>query len=192
MLTIGKWNKNKMIVAPIAAVLLWLVSMICFVFGLSFNQPLTVFGVDMGFWIALIMALCNTAIQLTGNDMKFEDKDWVFLWVWRASYVLGIASNVNTLLKVLGMENWYLEFAVALSFGTIIEVAPEKLIIMWLRQMTKNAEYAPKPNFQPKPQSPQHVLHQPITSNPNYQVRKNEPGKSNHRSIMLGGTSNGK
>jgi hypothetical protein len=158
------WNKNKMSLAPVAAILLWSVSVICFVFGLSFNQPFMIYGFDSSWLIALALSLCNTVIQLVGNDMEFTDKDWVFLWIWRASYVLGVSSNVNSLIQILGIPNVIIEWLVAISLGTIIEVAPERLIIMWLRGYKSNTDSL---STTPKPFNPQNFKNKPNRPAPN-------------------------
>lgn len=154
------WNKNKMGVAPFAALILWLISIVCFVFGLSFKNQLLILGYDLGIVIAFALSLCNTFIQLIGNDMVKEDV--IFLWIWRASYLLGISSNTNTLLQIIGIDSVALEWGVALALGAIIEVAPERLVVLWLRSLKDNK----KPN-QPQNQQHQnkHIQYQPTKSN---------------------------
>lgn len=148
------WNTNKMWLAPVAALIMWTVSVLCFVFGLSFKNPMGVMlgKFDVSILIAFSLSIANTIIQLIGNGKDPKDMDSVFQVGWVASYVLGIASNVNALLGILGMGNLLLEWLVALSLGTMIEVMPEKLIVIWLK--TLNSQ--PKPqqnNNQPKKQN---------------------------------------
>jgi hypothetical protein len=131
------WNENKMGLAPIASLILWAVSVLCFVFGLSFKNPI---GYSLGGWdvsiiVAFALSLAITIIQLIGNGKNPKDMDTVFLMGWVASYALGIASNVNALLHILDMGNVGLEWVVSMSLGTMIEVMPEKLLIVWLRTL---------------------------------------------------------
>jgi hypothetical protein len=98
--------------------------------------------------VALALALCNTVIQLIGNGKTFTEDDWVFGGIWLASYVLGISTNAYALLQILGINNMYLEWMVSLSLGTIIEIAPEKLIIIWLKSVGSrrfNQQHSNKP-----------------------------------------------
>jgi len=131
------WNTNKMVLSPVAALIMWAVSVLCFVFGLSFKNPVgyVLGGLDVSVWVAFALSLANTIIQLIGNGKKMNEMDDVFKAGWIASYALGIASNVNALLNILGMGNVFLEWVVALSLGTMIEVMPEKLIVMWLKSI---------------------------------------------------------
>jgi hypothetical protein len=142
-MTLKSWNTNKMLLAPVAALILWVVSVLCFVFGLSFKNPIgyTIQGMDVSMMVALALSLANTIIQLIGNGKDPKDMDTVFMAGWYASYVLGISSNINALLQILDMGNTALEWGVAASLGTMIEVMPEKLIIIWL----KNLPVAPAP-----------------------------------------------
>lgn len=144
------WNENKMATAPLASAVLWAISVVCFVFGLKFDSPMIAFGYNIGTIIAFALAMCNTIIQLIGNGMEFRRDDGVFRAIWIASYVLGISSNTNTLMQLVGMSSWWLEWAVSLSLGTIIEIAPEKLIILYLRSRITN---------RPKPKTNQHTQH---------------------------------
>lgn len=157
------WNTNKMWLAPVAALIMWAVSVLCFVFGLSFKNPMGVMlgKFDVSILIAFSLSIANTIIQLIGNGKDPKDMDSVFQVGWVASYVLGIASNVNALLGILGMGNLLLEWLVALSLGTMIEVMPEKLIVIWLK--TLNSQPKPQQNNQPKRQNyPDKNVYRPI------------------------------
>lgn len=147
------WNKYKMWLAPFVAIFLWLISVICFVYGLSFKNPILIMTKDVSLFIAFGLSLSNTAIQVLGNGMKLEsdNTDGVFFWIWIASYALGISSNTNTLLQVLGIESKVLEWIIAIALGAIIEIAPEKMIIMWLRSFKPEK----KQTFQPYSYKPQ-------------------------------------
>lgn len=167
------WNTNKMWLAPVAALIMWAVSVLCFVFGLSFKNPMGVMvgKFDVSILIAFSLSIANTIIQLIGNGKDPKDMDTVFRVGWGASYVLGIASNVNALLGILGMGNVWLEWMVATSLGTMIEVMPEKLIVIWLKTMNtlpkpqqqnnapKKSSYPDKNIYRPSlPKKPTHPI----------------------------------
>lgn len=185
---LDSWNANKMAIAPYVAIVLGAVSMLCFVLGLSFKNPIIMFGVDFSMVIAFALSLCNTAIQLIGNGNDQVGDDWVFSAIWKASYLLGISSNVNTLLSILGMSSIYLEWTVALALGSIIEIAPEKLIIMYLKslkskvisQPQNNPQQFRNPNFVGGGGKPNHQIQKPVYNNlpkNNKPAPKNKPGE---------------
>lgn len=186
------WNTNKMKIAPFAALIMWAISVLCFVFGLSFNSPLIAFGKDIGVYLAFALSVANTIIQLIGNGQKFEKDDWVFQVIWIASYALGISSNTNTLMQTIGIDNRFLEWVIALSLGSMIEIAPEKLIILWLRSESKNVQQQPKKkiNYTPQPQQtkyqpkhkPAHMVQQntPRYGNPAHVPQNNRPAPPYH------------
>lgn len=138
MITLAWWSKNKMWLAPVAALIMWSISVLCFVFGLSFKNPMgiTIWNIDVSIVIASSLSLANTIIQLIGNGQDEEEMDGVFKVGWYASYVLGIASNINALLGIIGIESKILEWAVCGALGTMIEIMPEKLIIAWLKSFS--------------------------------------------------------
>ena len=162
-MSIKWWNENKMWLAPVAAGIMWAVSVLCFVFGLSFKNPMGVVvgSTDISIWIAFALSVANTIIQLIGNGQDFEKMDGVFRIGWYSSYVLGIASNVNALLGILGINNIMLEWAVALSLGSMIEIMPEKLIVVWLKTVPA------------KPTQPQNNTAKQNKPNPNNPYRIN-------------------
>ena len=157
-MTVKWWNENKMILAPVASAIMWLVSVLCFVFGLSFKNPMGVMvgNVDVSIFIAFALSIANTIIQLIGNGQDFEKMDGVFKAGWYASYVLGIASNVNALIGILGIGNVMLEWAVAVSLGSMIEIMPEKLIVVWLKSVPNKS--AQQGNNQQSKDQPRHPL----------------------------------
>lgn len=158
------WNENKMWLAPVAALIMWTVSVLCFVFGLSFKNPMGIMvgKVDISVAIAFALSIANTIIQLIGNGQDFEKMDGVFKVGWYSSYVLGIASNVNALIGILGINNPLLEWSVALSLGSMIEIMPEKLIVVWLKSI-------PAKSKQPQP------IYKPVQQNQNSQAKKYQP-----------------
>lgn len=157
-MTLKIWNDNKMYLAPVASLILWITSVLCFVFGLSFKNPVgyTIGTLDISVWVAFALSIANTIIQLIGNNQDFEKMDGVFKAGWVASYVLGISSNVNALLQILGMGNVLLEWGVAVSLGTMIEVMPEKLIMVWLKsgKQEQKSNNNQNNNNKPKPYNP--------------------------------------
>jgi len=107
--------------------------MLFFMVGLSFKNPIVVFGIDFSLWIAVALSISNTIIQIIGNDQEQEGLGMA-LWVgWIGSYCLGIGTNVVGLLAVLSIENVYLEWIIAIGLGTMIEVLPEKLVVVFLK-----------------------------------------------------------
>lgn len=164
-MSLKSWNTYKMYAAPLVALVLWGISVICFVFGLSFKNPLIVMGKDISIQFSFALAMCMTVIQVVGNGRENKD-DGIFKWIWWASYVLGISSNTNTLLGILGLGNPLLEWGVALPLGAIIEIAPEKLIVMWIESLPVKSQ-PQKPNTQ-KPINryvPQHKPDHLVTPN---------------------------
>ena len=202
-MTLKWWNENKLYMAPVASGILWITSVMCFVFGLSFKNPVgyTLGMWDVSVWVAFALSLANTIIQLIGNGQKFEEMDVVFKAGWVASYILGISSNVNALLQILGMNNVGLEWGVALSLGTMIEVLPEKLIVIWLKSPSGKQEQKPQNNQQhqqqkkhipfPPQKSTYKAQHRPVHNNnqiPNFPWMNNgeptyHPVGMNNRSM---------
>lgn len=136
------WAENKMWLAPFASLIMWTISVLCFVFGLSFKNPMgvQVGSMDLSIAIAFALSLSNTIIQLIGNGQDVEKMDFVFKVGWYSSYVLGIASNINALLTIIGISNPWLEWAVCGALGSMIEIMPEKMIVIWLKGMNKKVE----------------------------------------------------
>ena len=156
-MTLKWWNDNKMWLAPFAALIMWTVSMFCFIFGLSFKNPtgVVIGKLDAAMWVAIFLSVANTIIQLIGNGKKVEEMDFVFKVGWYSSYALGISSNVNFLLGILGMNNPFLEWIVSISLGAMVEIMPEKLVVMWLKSLNS------KPNNQTQKYIPQHKPNNP-------------------------------
>lgn len=134
------WEANKHRLALLPALLFWVVSMICFVFGLSFNTATKIlfYGVDFSLVIAISLSLSNTFVQIVGNDQDTDKMDVLFKFGWWASYLLGIGSNVSTLSNVIGIPNIFLRYMVCIGLGTIIEVMPERLFVQFLRSVRIN------------------------------------------------------
>jgi hypothetical protein len=150
-MTLKDWNIKKMNIAPILALGLWIISALCFVFGLNFKNPMgiSLWGVDLGIIVASMLSIIMTGVQLMGNGKSLKElqrDDPIFFIGWVATYFLGIASNVNTLLMILGVSNIYLEGIIAVSLGAIIEIMPEKIIIRWLKAQTPEVKLPNKDN----------------------------------------------
>jgi len=139
------WTENKLKLALVPALVFWVVSALCFVFGLSFQNPIGVliWGWDVSMWIAIGLAIANTIIQIIGNDQ--DDMSTVLFVGWMASYVLGIGSNVNALLGVLHIESVFLEWAICVALGAMIEVLPEKLLVIFLKSIENKPRFGQQP-----------------------------------------------
>lgn len=120
-----------------AAPIFWVASIICFVLGLAFKQDTGVFIVGIPFNLTMVfsigLGLANTAIQIVGNDTDREDMGMSLWLMWIASYMLGIGSNVNFLYSKIGLSSPILQFLVCWGLGVMIEVAPERLLVKFLR-----------------------------------------------------------
>lgn len=120
-----------------AAGVFWVASLICFVFGLAFKSgegiylPGIPLNLEMLFSIGL--GLANTSIQIVGNDTDKEDLGLALWIMWIGSYLLGVGSNVNYLYQKIGLDSWVLQAMVCWGLGVMIEVAPERLLVKFLR-----------------------------------------------------------
>lgn len=128
------WNENKLKLSLVPAATFWVVSMLCFVVGLSFKNPIgfMIWKWDVSVWIAFALSIANTIIQVIGNGQGRAKMGNVMFTGWISSYILGISSNVNTLLGILHIDNDALEWAVAVSLGWMIEVMPERLLVTFI------------------------------------------------------------
>lgn len=172
-----------------AALVFWVASLICFIFGLAFKTgsgmyiPGIPFNLEMLFSLGLGFA--NTAIQIVGNDTDREDLG-VALWLmWIASYLLGIGSNVNFLNQKIGLDSVLLQFMVCWGLGIMIEVAPERLLVKFLRAsgvLGKSQPLTPIPAPQ-KPQSsiPKEVRHEEMRRRAMNRQMTPQPGRDNIR-----------
>lgn len=161
------WKENKLFLALFPAVVFLLVSMIFFIIGLKFENPVVIFGIDVARYIAIALSLANTVIQIIGNEQDPDDIG-MSLWImWIGSYILGIGTNVTAILSLLSINNVFLEWMIAFGLGTIIEVSPEKLFVMFLKgfkgfSRLRRSSYTPnqqgskgqnKPGFRPQNES---------------------------------------
>ena len=127
------WKINKPRLSLFPAVVFWCVSMIFFMVGLKFSNPIIIIGQDLSNLIAISLTVSNTIIQIIGNEQE-QDGLGFALWVgWIGSYLLGIGTNIVGLLSILAIDNIYIEWVIALGLGTMIEVLPERLLVQFLR-----------------------------------------------------------
>lgn len=134
--------KIRHTLAVIPAIIFWGCSAVFFVMGLSMDDH-----TGLLFYIACALALANTIVQLIGWDSHPDELGPLLYYTWIASYVLGIGTNMVSLLKILeGMDVAFLRWMVAGALSYIIEVSPERLFILAWRSVV------PKTNgsmFQP-------------------------------------------
>lgn len=122
-----------------AAPVFWLASLVCFALGLAFKVGSGIYipgtMVDVTFLFSIGLGFANTSIQIVGNDTEKEDLGIALLLMWGASYMLGVGSNVNFLYSIIGLSNGLLQFLVCWGLGIMIEVAPERLLVRFLRSV---------------------------------------------------------
>jgi hypothetical protein len=123
------YHTNKLKIAIIPAVIFWAVSMVFFIMGLVFDNR-----TPLMFCVAVALAIANTVIQVIGNDLE-DEMTGVMRIGWYMSYVLGIGSNVYSLTQVLQIQQVVIEYAVCISLGSMIEILPEKLFVMFLKSI---------------------------------------------------------
>lgn len=126
------WRENKNYLSLIPAIVFLAVSMVFFIVGLRFENPVMLFGYDMSTLIAVSLSVSNTIIQIIGNEREKEGMGLALHAGWLGSYLLGIGTNIYGILQIITMQNSYLELIVAVSLGSMIEVLPEKLFVQFL------------------------------------------------------------
>ena len=137
-----------------AAPVFWVASLICFVLGLAFKGDgvfLPGIPFDLSILFSLGLGFANTAVQIVGNDTDRGDLGMALLLMWVASYMLGIGSNVNFLYQKIGLDSQILQFLVCWGLGVMIEVAPERLLVKFLRAIGVLGNIK---SFQPQIQTP--------------------------------------
>lgn len=128
------WEANKHKLAILPAVIFFAVSMLFFMVGLKFNKPFIVFGQNITQLIAIGLTLANTVVQLLGNDAEDRGKMTLPLLLgWYGSYALGIGTNIAGILDLLDVGSLGLNWLIAVGLGTMIEVLPERLILITLK-----------------------------------------------------------
>lgn len=131
-----KQIKVRHTLAAIPAVIFWVVSFMFFIMGLSLDDQ-----TGYMLYIAFGLAAANTVIQLIGWDSRPEELGTILVWSWYASYVLGIGTNMVSLINILQIQNTVLEWMVAGSLSFLIEVTPERLFVLAWRSLF------PKPGY---------------------------------------------
>lgn len=122
--------KFRHTMAVIPAVIFWAVSLVFFVLGLSFDD-------HTGYlkWIGIALAVANTIIQMIGWDTEPNELGPLLFYTWIASYILGIGTNLVSLITILQINNPLLEWIVAGSLSFLIEVTPERLFVLAWRSL---------------------------------------------------------
>lgn len=146
------WKSNKPLMALFPAIVFWFSSMMFFMVGLRFDNSLLILGWNASTTVAILLTLANTFIQIIGNEMEPEGMGTA-LWIgWIASYALGIGTNIVGLRMVLAIDNVNLEWLIACGLGTLIEVMPERLLVLFLKTwsgLEKKPKSSPKPFYRP-------------------------------------------
>lgn len=122
----------KPIITILAAIAGWVISMIFFVIGFSFGSQMMFGNMDVAFPVAVTVGLILTVIELAWNEEKEDLLDWA---IWIFAYSLGIASNYYGLSLILGMADPNVEKIVAIALGSLIEIAPERMLIRGFQGM---------------------------------------------------------
>lgn len=132
------WSKFKRLSTVLAAACLMGLSILGFMGGLNF----------VGEWagpITFLLWISFTIIQFVGNDLD-NHEDWVFTLLWIFSYMVGIGASTWSLYGWITIGNEPLHWIVAAGLGGTAEVAPERLIVMFLRSgMFHNVKIKSKP-----------------------------------------------
>lgn len=119
------WNKIKLQSSLIAAIGLMTLSAISFNYGLNFVG-------EWGFLITVVVWVSFTVIQFIGNDLD-NHEDWVFTALWFFTYMVGIGAGTWALYGFISVPNEYLRWMIAVGLSGAAEIAPERLIVMFLR-----------------------------------------------------------
>jgi hypothetical protein len=143
--------------------------MIFFIVGLQFKNPVIIAGKDVSMAIAVSLSISNTIIQIIGNDQEQDSMGFAMWLGWIGSYALGIGTNTVGLVSILGIENVYIEWTIALGLGTVIEVMPERLLVEFLKGFVGVANNFGRLNRQ---QSQQNSKNEPKYHNPSENERR--------------------
>lgn len=177
------WNGAgyKEWIGLLASPVFWVASLVCFVFGLNFSQGSGIYipgtNTDILILFSIGLGLANTAIQIVGNDSTKEELGMALYLMWGASYMLGIGSNVNYLYGVIGLSHWLLQFLVCWGLGIMIEVAPERLLVRFLRAIgvLKSVQVQYNTQRQVPTQQPQSQRIPPQRNQTEYPQPRQEP-----------------
>jgi hypothetical protein len=135
----GNWYRMKPYLLIIGSCLLWVVSFIMFVVGLKFNRPLMFGNWEVSLFVASVMSITLTVIQISFNDADMDEKSMMF-YVGLASYVLGIFADYNGISQIMSIEPFYMKSIVSLALAFIVEVSPEFLLLNGLSQIRRRTK----------------------------------------------------
>jgi hypothetical protein len=124
-ITIKQWEEIKLKMAVGGAIIFGCLSILFSMLGLSLSTEVT-----WAWLVGLLMAMGITIIQLVGNSAG--KKDSIFTVIWIASYVYGITANVLGIIGLMGGISPVFMYMIAVPMGILIEVVPEKLLIISL------------------------------------------------------------
>ena len=125
-ITIEKWEEIKLKLAVAGALIFGGLSILFSMLGLSFSTA----DASWAWLVGLFMAMGITIIQLVGNTAG--KKDTIFVVIWMASYAYGITANVIGITGLMSEINPVFMYLIAVPMGILIEIVPEKLLIISL------------------------------------------------------------
>jgi len=167
----GWWKENKASLSLFPALFFWVVSVIFFIVGLKFENPIFLFGKDLSMVIAIGLSISNTFIQILGNDQEGDEMGLAMWLGWVGSYMLGIGTNVAGLYSVFAIQPTWLRWTISIGLGTMIEVLPERLFVKFLQSIKVKS----KNNNQQQNSNNNHRQQQQQNNN---QQRQQQPGNS--------------
>jgi hypothetical protein len=172
-ITIEKWEEIKLKLAVAGALIFGGLSILFSMLGLSFSTA----EASWAWLVGLFMAMGITIIQLVGNTAG--KKDTIFVVIWMASYAYGITANVIGITGLMSEINPIFMYLIAVPMGILIEIVPEKLLIISLGgDLRKSANsistmFTKKPTPRKPPQTSPAMKkyvpqHRPISSTGGY------------------------
>lgn len=180
-MTVRDWMENKKKFAAVGAIIFWCISVVFNVYGFSFSNE------NSWAWIVgLAMSIGITIIQLVGNSVKKMDN--TFTYIWWLSYLYGIGANVYGIINFMGVDvSVYYKWIIAVPMGVMIEVVPERLLLLSIdglgdniRSLVPNRPKPPvtrPPYVAPKPAERYTPKHRPVypSSGANSNLQKYMP-----------------
>jgi hypothetical protein len=147
-ITIKQWEEIKLKMAVGGAIIFGGLSILFSMLGLSMSTEVT-----WAWLVGLLMAMGITIIQLVGNSAG--KKDTIFTVVWIASYIYGITANVMGITGLMSGVSPVFMYMIAVPMGILIEIVPEKLLIISLGgDLRKTANSISSLFDKPKPITP--------------------------------------
>ena len=162
-ITIKQWEEIKLKMAVGGAIIFGVLSILFSMLGLSMSTEVT-----WAWLVGLLMAMGITIIQLVGNSAG--KKDSIFTTIWIASYIYGITANVMGITGLMSGISPVFMYMIAVPMGILIEVVPEKLLIISLGGDLRKTANSISSMFD-KPKAP--VRMKPATKSP--YVAKHKP-----------------